>query len=71
MNVKAPGPAQEVLTLREAAEYLRISERLAWEMVNKNLLPHFRVGSSEKKQIRLLLEDLRQWAKNQSGGVAD
>lgn len=61
-----PGPLPEVLTLREGADFLRISERKAWEMVDKKLLPHFRVGN----QIRFHLDDLRHWIKSQSGDVS-
>ena len=61
-----PGPPPEVLTLREGADFLRVSERKAWDLVDKDLLPHFRVGN----QIRLYLDDLRKWIRIQSDGEA-
>ena len=61
-----PTPPAEVLTLREGAGFLRISERKAWEMVDQDLIPHFRVGN----QIRFHLDDLRKWIRSQSGDVS-
>ena len=36
---------REVLVLPEAAQYLRISERKCWELVDQDLIPYFRVGN--------------------------
>jgi excisionase family DNA binding protein len=35
----------EVLTLPEAAELLRVSERTVWELSARGELPHMRVGA--------------------------
>jgi excisionase family DNA binding protein len=53
---------REILTLREAADFLRISDRTAWGMAKAGELPSFRAGS----QLRFLRPLLRQWAE--SGG---
>ena len=55
-----PPPEEEVLTLPEAAKWLRISERTLWDRLDE--IPHFRVG----KQIRILISELRRDAKERS-----
>lgn len=60
MTVSSPGPPREVLSFREGAEYLGVSERTLWANLDK--IPHFRVG----KQIRFHLADLREWITKQS-----
>lgn len=56
-----PHPSDvEVLTLGEAAKWLRVSERTLWDRLDE--IPHFRVG----KQIRFLKSQLREEAKERS-----
>ena len=52
----------ENLDMREAATWLRVSERTVADLVADGTLPHFRVG----RQIRINLEELRRWAKERS-----
>lgn len=46
----------EVLTLAEAAEYLKVSERTLWAQAKAGIIPCFKVGS----QYRFITEKLRQ-----------
>jgi excisionase family DNA binding protein len=58
---------REILTLREAADFLRISDRTAWGMAKAGELPSFRAG----KQLRFSLAALRQWTQQQGEGPSD
>jgi len=48
----------QVLTLHEAADFLRVSERTLWELARANEVPHFKV----RKQYRFLVSKLEAWA---------
>ena len=60
ISAKPPADEQEVLTISEAASWLRISERTLADRLDE--YPHFRVG----KQIRFLKSELRRAAKERS-----
>ena len=49
--------SREILTLREAAEFLRISERKCWELSRNGELPCYRIGSQDR-YLRSLLEQV-------------
>ena len=49
----------ENLTVPEAATWLRISERTAWNLIRDDELPSFKAGA----QVRVNLDSLREWAK--------
>lgn len=51
----------EILTLKEAATFLRVSERTLWELQKSGRVPSFFVGS----QIRFSLGVLREWCRQQ------
>ena len=55
----AVGSQPENLDMREAAEWLRVSERTVADLVAAGTLPSFRVG----RQIRISLTSLREWAR--------
>lgn len=46
-----------LLTVRETAELLSISERKLWNLTNENDIPSIRIGRS----VRYSIEDLQQW----------
>ena len=50
-----------VLTLHEASQFLKVSERTLWQLAKENEVPHFRVG----RQYRFLVSELEAWAKSQ------
>lgn len=50
----------DVLTVAEAAEILKVNPRHVYNLCAHGNLPHARVG----KNIRILREDLLRWLKN-------
>lgn len=60
---QAGDDAQEMMTVREAAAYLRISKDLAYELIARNDLPHVRLG----RVIRVPRFGLEQWIARKSG----
>ena len=50
-----------LLTQREAAQFLRVSERYLWTLRHKGELPHLRIGN----RIRYRLSDLEGWVHRQ------
>ena len=57
----------EFLTVPEAAERLRISRNLAYELVTQRALPSFRLGRS----IRISRDVLDAWINSQQTGHDD
>ncbi len=53
----------EMLTVPEAAAYLRISRDLAYELIARGELPHVRLG----RVIRVPGFGLQQWIAHESG----
>ena len=53
MNAIAPTPPA-ILTRREAARFLSVSERQVWNLQNDGRLPHVRIGRS----VRFRVSDL-------------
>ncbi|MDO8616486.1 MAG: helix-turn-helix domain-containing protein [Dehalococcoidia bacterium] len=56
-----------LLTVREAAQLLRISRNLAYELVAQGHLPHVRLG----RVIRVPRHGLEQWIARQAGLPSD
>ena len=53
----------EILTLREVAEYLKLTEKTAYRLAAEGKLPGFKVGGSWRfKRI-----DLEAWMEKQKG----
>lgn len=52
---------QRVMTLAEAAIYLKVSERTLWERAKNGEVPSFRLGV----QYRFLVSQLEAWAVSQ------
>ena len=60
MKPPPPGtPPRDVMTLAEAADFLRISERQMWQLIKDGKVPGFRVGSAHRF-YRRQLEQLGQ-----------
>ena len=49
--------ADEVLTLAEAADFTKVSERTMWKLATEDEVPHKRVGA----QYRFLRSRLVEW----------
>jgi len=54
---KSDGAADEVLTLVEAADFAKVSERTLWQLAKDQEVPHKRVGA----QYRFLKSKLLEW----------
>ena len=51
----------EILTLKEVAEYLKLAEKTAYRLAAEGKLPGFKVGGS----WRFKREDVLQWIEQQ------
>ena len=56
---------EDILTIREVADYLKVTERTLYRLVQDGKLPAFKVGNS----WRFRREDLEQWISEQSRGT--
>lgn len=56
--------ADEILTLREIAEYLKLAEKTAYRLAAEGKLPGFKVGGS----WRFRRFDIEEWIDQQSKG---
>lgn len=56
--------SEDILTIREVAEYLKVTERTLYRLVQDGKLPAFKVGNS----WRFRREDLERWISEQSRG---
>jgi excisionase family DNA binding protein len=53
--------ADEILTLKEVAEYLKLAEKTAYRLAAEGKLPGFKVGGS----WRFKREDIENWIEDQ------
>lgn len=53
--------ADEILTLKEVADYLKLAEKTAYRLAAEGKLPGFKVGGS----WRFKREDVLQWIEEQ------
>ena len=53
--------ADEILTLKEVAEYLKLAEKTAYRLAAEGKLPGFKVGGS----WRFKREDVQKWIEEQ------
>ena len=51
----------EILTIKEVADYLRLAEKTAYKLAAAGKLPGFKVGGSWRFQT----EDVQQWIEEQ------
>lgn len=56
--------ADEILTLREVAEHLKLAEKTAYRLAAEGKLPGFKVGGS----WRFRRIDIEEWIDQQSKG---
>jgi excisionase family DNA binding protein len=57
---------EEILTIREVAEFLKVTERTIYRLVAEGKIPSFKVGGSWRFQR----VDLVQWMNEQASGQA-
>jgi excisionase family DNA binding protein len=56
---------EDILTIRKVADYLKVTERTLYRLVQDGKLPAFKVGNS----WRFRREDLERWISEQSRGT--
>jgi excisionase family DNA binding protein len=56
---------EDILTIREVADYLKVTQRTLYRLVQEGALPAFKVGNS----WRFRREDLERWISEQSRGT--
>jgi excisionase family DNA binding protein len=54
---------EEILTVREVAEFLKVTERTIYRLATEGQIPSFKVGGSWRFQR----SDLTQWMNEQKG----
>lgn len=52
----------DILTIKELSDYLKVSEKTIYRMVSRNEIPAFKMGTTWRFQ-KLAIEE---WIKNQS-----
>jgi excisionase family DNA binding protein len=55
----------EILTLREIADYLKLTERTLYRLTQDGTLPGFKVGNSWRFRVR----DIEAWIEAQKADV--
>ncbi len=56
----------EILTLKEVAEYLKLAEKTAYRLAAEGKIPGFKVGGSWRFQKA----DIQKWIHKQTKGVS-
>ena len=51
----------EILTSREAQEFLRIGRTKLWELTRRNRIPAYRIGGGRTSSLRYKKSELLQW----------
>ncbi len=57
--------SDEILTLKEVAEYLKLTEKTAYRLAAEGKLPGFKVGGS----WRFKRTDLNSWIESQKNNI--
>lgn len=59
--------AGEILTLKEVADYLKVTERTIYRLAGAKKIPAFKVGGT----WRFSRADIDEWIRRQSGDQSD
>jgi excisionase family DNA binding protein len=59
------GMNDEILTLKEVAEYLKLAEKTAYRLAAEGKLPGFKVGGSWRFQKA----DIQEWIADKKGDI--
>lgn len=58
---------EDILTIKEVAEYLKVTERTLYRLAQEGRIPAFKVGAS----WRFKRADINAWIEGQKPGVAE
>jgi excisionase family DNA binding protein len=51
----------EILTSREAQQFLKIGRTKLWELTSKNMIPAYRIGAGRTSSLRYKRSELMAW----------
>jgi excisionase family DNA binding protein len=63
--------ADEILTIREVAELLKINEKTAYKLASAGKIPGFKVGGSWRFQRQEIANWIKRKVEEQQGGNGD
>ena len=61
MRVDGPEINDEILTSREAQQFLKIGRTKLWELTSNNELPAYRIGPGGRASLRYKKSELIAW----------
>ena len=56
--------SNEILTIKQVADYLRVNERTIYKLVSEEKIPAFKVGGSWRFQQKAIARWIRQQSTN-------
>lgn len=63
----SPSAKQDILTIKELAEHLKVNERTIYRLASAKKIPAFKVGG----MWRFLRNDIDSWIARNSSGVVE
>ncbi len=66
-SMDSTADASKIMTIKEVADYLKVTERTIYRLAAAKQIPAFKVGGS----WRFSLADIDQWIKSQSSMPSD
>jgi excisionase family DNA binding protein len=63
---------EDILTIKEVAEYLKVAEKTAYRLAAEGRLPGFKVGGSwrfKQKDVAAWIEDQKSAQNSNRGGI--
>jgi Helix-turn-helix domain len=61
----APGVMDQILTSREARQFLKIGRTKLHELTHRQIIPAYRIGTGRTSSLRYLRSDLLGWLVRQ------
>ncbi len=52
---------EEILTAREAQQFLKIGRTKLWDLTRRNEIPAYRVGPGSRSSLRYMRSELLRW----------
>ncbi len=61
MSTLAAQSDDEILTAREAQQFLKIGRTKLWDLTRRNEIPAYRVGPGSRSSLRYMRNELLRW----------
>lgn len=70
-GLAAPDSGCEILTAREAQQFLKIGRTKLWDLTRRNDVPAYRVGPGNRSSLRYKRSELLRWLEGNrvNGGL--